>query len=91
MADRYVNWPSPTEALMPLIKDMARISVQTAHYMGIESDMDDPAVARAVIKATFDGLLLSPPRPRMGKAGSVRNSRIDRGDSPEDCRREIET
>lgn len=54
MADRFVNWPPPTEALMPLIKEMARISAQTAHQMRIEFDMDDPEVARAVIKATFD-------------------------------------
>jgi hypothetical protein len=68
MADRYVNWPPPTEALMPLIKEMARMSAQTAHQTGVEYDMDDPDVARAVIEATFDGLFLSSPSPK-GKAG----------------------
>lgn len=44
------------------------MTAQTAHQMGVEFDMDDPDVARAVIEATFDGLFLSSPSPK-GKAG----------------------
>lgn len=56
MTDRYVNWPPPTEVLIPLIEAMARVSARAAQEQGIEFDMDDPEVARAVIMATFDGL-----------------------------------
>lgn len=50
-------------ALESLIKIMARITVDACHRRGIEFDMDDPEVARDVIKATFEGLFLSKPAP----------------------------
>ena len=48
-------------ALESLIKIMARATVDACHKLGIEFDMDDPAVARNVMKATFEGLFLSRP------------------------------
>lgn len=46
-------------ALEGLIKIMARATVDACDRLGIEFDMDDPEVARDVMKATFDGLFCS--------------------------------
>jgi hypothetical protein len=46
-------------AIENLIKVMARATVDACDRLGIEFDMDDPEVARDVMKATFDGLFCS--------------------------------
>lgn len=48
-------------ALESLIKIMARATVDACDQLGIRFDMDDPEVAREVMKATFEGLFLSKP------------------------------
>ena len=48
-------------ALESLVKVMAHATVDACHKLGIEFDMDDPAVACDVMKATFEGLFLSKP------------------------------
>ena len=48
-------------ALESLIKIMARATVDACDRLGIEFDMDDPEVARDVMKAAFEGLFLSKP------------------------------
>ena len=50
-------------ALESLIKIMARATVDACDRLGIEFDMDDPEVARDVMKATFEGLFYSKPAP----------------------------
>lgn len=50
-------------ALESLIKIMARATADACHKLGIEFDMDDPEVARDVMKATFEGLFYSRPAP----------------------------
>lgn len=50
-------------ALESFTKIMARATVDACHKLGIEFDMDDPEVARDVMKATFEGLFLSKPAP----------------------------
>ena len=55
-------------ALESFIKIMARATVDACDRLGIEFDMDDPEVARDVMKATFEGLFLpKPASPRGGK------------------------
>jgi hypothetical protein len=74
------NWATPDNltdeqiaeggrAFEDLIKVMARASARASHRLGIRFDMDDPEVARDVIKATFDGLFYSRPseKKRNGK------------------------
>jgi hypothetical protein len=48
------------QALENLIKIMARAAVDASMKLGIRFDMDDPEVARGVMKATFEGLFLQP-------------------------------
>lgn len=47
-------------ALGNLVKSLARAAADACHKHGLEFDMDDPEVARAVMMVTFKGLLLSP-------------------------------
>lgn len=53
---------------------MARATVDACHKLGIEFDMDDPEVARDVMKATFAGLLYSKPAPDGRSKGAKRAS-----------------
>ena len=65
----YIEKENPTEeeiaratqAWENLIKLIARTAAEASVRLGIEVDMDDPQVARAVMKATFEGLFLSQP------------------------------
>lgn len=50
-------------ALESLIKIMARATVDACDRLGIEFDMNDPQVARDVMKAAFEGLFCSKPAP----------------------------
>ena len=53
------------EKLHELARALGRVSSRVCHEMGIQFDMDDPEVAREVIKLTFEGLFFSsPPTPR---------------------------
>lgn len=51
------------ERLHELAKVLGRVSAQVCHEMGIRFDMDDPEVAREVMKMTFEGLFYSSPPP----------------------------
>ncbi|HEX5184976.1 MAG TPA: hypothetical protein VFW19_17695 [Allosphingosinicella sp.] len=74
----YVEKENPTDeeiararqAWENLIRLIARTAAKASIKLGIEFDMDDPQVARDVMKATFDGLFLPPPakKRRGGKA-----------------------
>jgi hypothetical protein len=46
---------------------MARAAVDASIRLGIEFDVDDPEVARDVMKATFEGLFLAPSRAVAGR------------------------
>ena len=50
--------------LEDLAKLLGRASAKACHELGITFDMDDPQVARDIIMATFEGLVLSHPRAR---------------------------
>lgn len=51
-------------AMENLVRHLARVAAKTCHELGIEFDMDDPEVARDVMKATFEGLFLAPRAPK---------------------------
>ena len=51
-------------ALEELAKALGRVSARACHEMGIRFDMDDPEVAREVVKLTFDGMFLTEPKKR---------------------------
>ena len=53
-----------------LIKLLARTAADASVKHGIELDMNDPEVAHGVIRATFDGLFLSPPIKQRGRSHS---------------------
>lgn len=55
------------EKLHGLARLLGRISAKACHELGIEFDMDDPEVAREVMKMTFEGVFLSPPKNRQAK------------------------
>lgn len=55
------------EKLHEVAKLLGRVSAQVCHKMGIQFDMDDPEVAREVMKLTFEGLFYSSPPARRGK------------------------
>jgi hypothetical protein len=61
-------------ALDSLIKLMARATVDACDRLGIAFDMDDPQVARDVMKATFEGLFMpkTEARRRRKKAAASR-------------------
>jgi hypothetical protein len=42
------------KALQNLAKALGRVSARVCHEMGIRFDMDDPEVAREVLKMTFE-------------------------------------
>ena len=50
------------ETLHDIARLLGRVSAQVCHKMGIQFDMDDPEVAREVMKLTFDGMFLTAPR-----------------------------
>ena len=52
------------EKLHDLARALGRVSAQVCHKMGIRFDMDDPEVAREVVKLTFDGMFLTEPKKR---------------------------
>jgi len=54
-------------ALEDLAKLLGRASANACHELGITFDMDDPRVARDVMMATFEGLVLSRPPAREAK------------------------
>ena len=54
-------------ALEDLAKLLGRASANACHELGITFDMDDPQVARDVMMATFEGLVLSRPPARKAK------------------------
>ena len=54
-------------ALEELAKLLGRASAKAFHELGITFDMDDPEVARDVMIATLEGLVLSHPRARKAK------------------------
>ena len=54
-------------ALEELAKLLGRASANACHELGISFDMDDPQVAREVMMATFEGLVLSRPPARKAK------------------------
>ena len=54
-------------ALEELARVLGRASANACHELGISFDMDDPQVAREVMMATFEGLVLSRPPARKAK------------------------
>lgn len=76
----YIEKENPSEEEMArarqawenLIKLIARTAADASIRLGIEFDMDDPQVARDVMKATFEGLFLSQParKPRSRKGAA---------------------
>ena len=68
---RWVTPENPTDeqiaearrALDELAKLLGRASARACYELGITFDMDDPQVARDVMMATFEGLVLSRPSP----------------------------
>ena len=54
-------------ALEDLARVLGRASSNACHELGISFDMDDPQVARDVMMATFEGLVLSRPPARKAK------------------------
>ncbi len=59
------------ERLKDLARSLGRISADVCHEMGIRFDMDDPEVAREVMKLTFEGLFLSPPPKKASKRNTT--------------------
>jgi len=55
-------------ALEDLARALGRISARVCHEMGIQFDMDDPEVAREVMKMPFEGLFYSSPRSSRGRS-----------------------
>ena len=50
------------ETLHDIARLLGRVSAQVCHKMGIQFDMDDPEVAREVMKLTFEGMFLTAPK-----------------------------
>jgi hypothetical protein len=55
------------ERLNDLARSLGRISARASHEMGIQFDMDDPEVAREVMRLTFEGVFYSSPSKTPGK------------------------
>jgi hypothetical protein len=51
------------QALEDLAKLLGRVSAKACHELGITFDMDDPEVAREVMKMRFEALVYSPRKP----------------------------
>ena len=72
---RWVAPENPTDeqiaearrALEDLAKLLGQTSAEACHELGISFDMDDPQVARDVMMATLQGLVLSRPPARKAK------------------------
>ena len=61
------------ETLHDLAGALGRVSALVCHKMGIQLDMDDPEVAREVMKLTFEGMFLTAPKkPRRRSEASKR-------------------
>ena len=61
------------ETLHDIARLLGRVSAQVCHKMGIQFDMDDPEVAREVMKLTFEGMFLTAPKkPRRRSEASKR-------------------
>lgn len=60
------------EKLLDLATALGRVSAQVCHKMGIQFDMDDPEVAREVMKLTFDGMFLTAPKKRTPRKAAKR-------------------
>lgn len=60
-------------ALEDLARILGRASAEASHRLGINFDMNDPQVAREVMMATFEALVLSKPpkrrKPAEGRRG----------------------
>ena len=54
-------------ALEDLAKLLGRANARACHELGISFDMDDPQVARDVMMATLEGLVLNRPPARKAK------------------------
>jgi predicted DNA-binding protein len=67
------------ERLNGLARSLGRISARVCHDMGIQFDMDDPEVAREVLRLTFEGLFVSAPKKR-----SKRNPKAPKATEPTD-------
>ena len=63
-------------ALEELAKALGRVSARACHEMGIRFDMDDPEVAREVMKMTFEAMFLSEPKKRP-RAARTRTNKAD--------------
>ena len=71
----YVVPEKPTEeqiaearqSLVELARILGRATAEACHKLRIDFDMDDPQVARDVIMAAFEGLVLSHPPARRAK------------------------
>lgn len=55
------------QSLMDLARILGRATAEACHKLRIDFDMDDPQVARDVIMAAFEGLVLSRPPARKAK------------------------
>ena len=60
------------ETLHDIARLLGRVSAQVCHKMGIQFDMDDPEVAREVMKLTFDGMFLTAPKKRTPRKAAKR-------------------
>ena len=63
------------ERLKAFACSLGRISAKVCHDMGIQFDMDDPDVAREVMRLTFDALFYSAPLDRSTKKAARSGSR----------------
>ena len=55
------------QSLVELARILGRATAEACHKLRIDFDMDDPQVARDVIMAAFEGLVLSRPPARKTK------------------------
>lgn len=61
------------ETLHDIARLLGRVSAQVCRKMGIQFDMDDPEVAREVMKLTFEEMFLTAPKkPRRRSEASKR-------------------
>lgn len=63
------------ERLNDLARSLGRISARVCHDMGVQFVMDDPEVAREVMRLTFEGLFYSAPLVRSTKKAARSGSR----------------
>jgi hypothetical protein len=63
------------KSLHDIARLLGRVSAQVCHKMGIQFDMDDPEVAREVMRLTFEGVFYSAPPVRSTKKAARSGSR----------------